>query len=552
MAFPGVYEMADMAYDDNTGKFWQLSVSGPGLQSSSCIYELDPVTFQATGKKMCPSFPTSQRGLAYDPVSNTWLTGDFHTERVYQINSKGEIIGSVQIGQKIEGLAYNSGTGHLFVLSSGGIKGGYHAVYVYDAANGFLTPPTHFDIPGFNPLTSGAGFGYDCDGHLWISDKVDNEVFEVASGEKGWCATKRIPWLTISPAAGTLAKGDSATVTLDFNGTGQKAYTTSQAQLKLQGTTPYEVRTIPLTVHWLPQPVDLVLTGNASPSSVQEGSGLVYSLKVKNVQEAGHGSATETKLTYNVPAGASYVSGSVNGVTCKAPGAGSSTAPSAATSSVNTVICSLGTLAPGTAKTVTIAVTAKTAGTLISTFNVDAREPDSDSGTATLSLKTPVLGTADIGVSASNAHIEEGASGTIHVKVGNAGPDPATGVELMLSSGGNIKLQSASSDMGSCVLSANSTIDCDLDSVAAGKTVTVDIKAFGTQSGTTTITGQVTSSANDPNPNNNLVNATVKVTAKQSSGGSNGSGGGGSFGWLALAALLGLTFVSAWGSSRRR
>ncbi|MGH8160646.1 MAG: carboxypeptidase regulatory-like domain-containing protein, partial [Gammaproteobacteria bacterium] len=547
VAFPDAYFMADMAYDDNTGKLWQLSVPQKG--SASCIHELDPITRQPTGKKICPPFPAYQIGLAYDPVGNTWITGDFHSMRLYQVNGQGQIIGSAQIGIPIEGLAYNPGTGHLFVLTSGG----HHAVYVYDATKGFLTPPTYFDIPGFNQQNSGAGLGYDCDGHLWISDEVDNEVFEVASGEKGWCVIKHVPWLTISPAAGTLAQGKSAAVSLEINGAGQKAFTTSRVQLKLSGTTPYPVTTIPVTVHWVPQPVDLVLTGTAAPAPVQKGGGLVYSLTVKNAQEAGHGSATETELTYDVPAGASYVSGSGDGVTCAAQAPGSTVAP-AVTSASGVVRCDLGTLAPGASKTVTIAITANTAGTLTSVFSVKSRELGSDSDSATISLETAVLGTADVGVSAgSNVTIKQGAPGTIKLVVNNAGPDTATDVELKLSAAGSdVSLQSASSSAGSCAAPSSNTIDCNLGEMAAKGTVTVTIDMLGAQPGSATVTGQATTSANDSNPDNNLAQAEVTVEAASNGGGGNkGGGGGGALGWLVLAALLGLTLVSACNGYRR-
>jgi uncharacterized repeat protein (TIGR01451 family) len=547
VAFPDVGYMADMAYDDNTGTFWQLSVSADGM--SSCIFELDPRSRQWTGKKICPDFPLAQRGLAYDPVSNTWYAGNFRTEAVYQFNMKGQIIGSTSINEPIIGLAFNPSTGHLFVLTSGG----YRAVYVYDARNHFIDKPSSFDIPGFNSLNAGAGFGYDCDGDLWISDLTDQEIFEVASGEQNWCAIEHIPWLTVTPAAGTLAKGDSAKVALTVDGTGQTPYTSSRAQLKLTGNTPYGVQTIPVTVHWQAQPANLSLTGSAVPSSVNKGDNLVYTLTVANAAATSNGAATETTLTYQVPSGTSYVSGSGDGVSCSAP-VGSPFAPMAATLQLpaGTVSCDLGTLAQGASKTVAIAVQANTAGTITSTFNVSAREPDSDASANSLTIKTEVIGAADVSASAADATITQGASGTMQVKVTNAGPDTAAGVKLKLSAGNAAKLQSATSDgQGSCSASGANALDCDLGDIASGKALTVDVKIFGTEAGTATVTTQATTSADDPNPDNNLAQATVTIKAGNG-GGKKGGGGGGAFGGLALAALLALVLSGAALRRRRR
>src|SRR5699024_1554140 len=71
---PDVLYMADMAFDDNTGMLWQLSVDAP-TGNTSHIYELDPVTMQPTGKKILVPSQQSERGLAFNPSSNTWYAG---------------------------------------------------------------------------------------------------------------------------------------------------------------------------------------------------------------------------------------------------------------------------------------------------------------------------------------------------------------------------------------------------------------------------------------------------------------------------------------------
>lgn len=352
-AFPGAYFMADMAYDDNTGKFWQLSVTEDGLHS--CIYELDPKLMQWTGKKICPDFPVSQRGLAYDPVNNIWIAGDFFSEAVYGFDSQGNIVGSATLGVPIAGLAFNPSTQHLFVLTSAG----NHAIYVFNAADGFIDNPTTIDIPGFNSANAGSGLGYDCNGHLWVSDMVDQQMFEVNSGEAGWCSPEHIPWLSVAPDSGTVTTGASASVTLNFDGTGQQPYTTTQAQLKLVGSTPYPEQTIPVTVYWDPQPVDLVTSVQAEPSPVAVGQYLAFNVAVKNQAAQGDGDASQVELTFNLPDNLGYIV--QQGVNC--------------TQSGSTVVCDLGDIAQGAEQDITILTKAKANGKNTVSFTAAGREP---------------------------------------------------------------------------------------------------------------------------------------------------------------------------------
>ncbi len=379
VALPGAYFMADMAYDDNTGKFWQVSVSQDG--SKSCVYELDPKLMQWTGKKICPDFPISQRGLAYDPVNNIWIAGDFFSDAVYGFDSQGHIVGSASFGVPITGLAFNPETQHLFVLTSSGD----HAIYVFNAANGFIDAPTTIDIPGFNPQNSGSGLGYDCAGHLWVSDMVDQEMFEVNSGETGWCSLEHIPWLTVAPGTGTVATGAAAQVALDIDGTGQQPYTTSQAQLKLVGGTPYPEQTIPVTVYWDPQSVDLATSVQAEPSPVAVGQYLTFNVAVKNKATQGDGDATQVELSFNLPDNLEYIV--QQGENCTRNG--------------GSVVCDLGDIAQGSEQDITILTKAKSGGKNTVTFTATGREPqdsnDSQSNTADVKASVGSGGTSGSG-----------------------------------------------------------------------------------------------------------------------------------------------------------
>ncbi len=68
---------ADMTYNWNTGMLWTMNVN-TGV--SNCIYEIDPSS-GPTGSTICPGggtgFTVSQRGLAYDPATDTYFAGNW-------------------------------------------------------------------------------------------------------------------------------------------------------------------------------------------------------------------------------------------------------------------------------------------------------------------------------------------------------------------------------------------------------------------------------------------------------------------------------------------
>ncbi|MGH8274660.1 MAG: protease pro-enzyme activation domain-containing protein [Gammaproteobacteria bacterium] len=216
------------------------------------------------------------------------------------------------------------------------------------------------------------------------------------------CGSSKIPWLTVAPTQGTLAPGAKTTVMLTFDGTGQKEDTTSKGYLQINGA-PGTAPIVPLTVHWLAQPVDLDVSGSVSPTgTVAAGASLAYNITVQNLPDAG-GSASQVKLAYQIPAGVDYVASS--GATC-APPSGSAPPPTSAGAAVvrspiassvvgpATVTCDFGSLNPNQGKLVTIAVRATAAASSISgTFVASAREPDSDASNNTLTLATnPAVG----------------------------------------------------------------------------------------------------------------------------------------------------------------
>ena len=230
---------ADMAFDAITNRLWQINVGG-----DNCLHELDPAAGISTGRSICPGFGVSQRGLAYNPVSDTYYVGSWNDRTLYEVARNGQILRSNYIELDISGLAFNPATGHLFVMTNAdrGLD-----VYVLDVAADFAVVGG-FNVSGFNQFTQ-AGLDMDCGGHLWAVNQATQRVYEIESGESDACSWMQIPWLTLSALSGALTPASSQDVILTF-GTNLPpgAY---QAQLRVRTNTPYEPASIPITLNVL-------------------------------------------------------------------------------------------------------------------------------------------------------------------------------------------------------------------------------------------------------------------------------------------------------------
>ncbi|HET7306994.1 MAG TPA: protease pro-enzyme activation domain-containing protein [Gammaproteobacteria bacterium] len=465
-------------------------------------------------------------GYVYDPVSNTWSP-----------------IASMPVAG-LGGSAYTAANGML--LMAGGIMTGGAGISLTNRAVAY-DPGTDswMALPPLNePVWEAAGACgfYAIGGVVGVSDFFGDILTpdaEMLPGYDQLCGEPSpIQWLTVASTQSTLEAGASATVTLTFDGTGQTAFTTSNTYLSIINNTPYGPLTVPVTVQWDPQPVDLVLSADQSPTRVLKGGNLTYNLTVANRQGDSYGAATQTTVTYQLPDGTTYVAASGDG-TCKVLSAG-------------LVSCDFGTVGPGASKTAAIVVKVATAGTLKSTFSVNAREPDSDVSNDAVSLDTTVIGQADVSVNTSTEKPTRGKS-TMQFEVSNTGPDPATDVQLDLKAEGSAKLVGATSGKGSCTAS-NGNFSCNIGEIAAGGKVAVMITASLAHTGTATVQGQAITSSEDPDSTNNIATATVEgapTTANDTADDGNSDGGGGAFGWLALIMLLGVTCATRYARNHR-
>jgi hypothetical protein len=233
---------ADGAYDPRTKKLWRVNVGG-----DDCVYELDPAARAATGNKICPAFGTSERGLAYDVVTNTFYAGSWTDGVIYHFDTEGAILDSVYVAVPVSGLAFNSTNGRLYALTNHDVLLGFD-VYVFDTHAGMAVLGAFNITAGGTPVLSpngGAGMEIDCNGHLWLIDSNETTIFEVETEETDVCAFEEIPWLTEEPAGGMVAAGANLPVTCTFDSTGLSPGL-RVAQLLIPTDTPYAVAAVPV------------------------------------------------------------------------------------------------------------------------------------------------------------------------------------------------------------------------------------------------------------------------------------------------------------------
>ncbi len=235
---------ADMAYNNRTGMFWQVEVG-----DANCIHEIDPVGLTVTGNQICPAFGTSQRGLAYDPLTNTFYSGSWNDSIIHQFTTDGTLLRSVNVGQPVSGLAINPVNGSLYAMLNG--SNPTFDVVVFDTATPDLLPISAFNFPNNQDFTGDgvnddllpdgiqSGLAIDCDGNLWTPVRAFGGVIGVRTGETNICEWKELSWLKLNTGnSGLVAANSSADVELGFNAT-ELEPGTYQAQLITANDTPY-------------------------------------------------------------------------------------------------------------------------------------------------------------------------------------------------------------------------------------------------------------------------------------------------------------------------
>ncbi|HAE58716.1 MAG TPA: hypothetical protein DCG54_04195, partial [Anaerolineae bacterium] len=240
---------ADMTYNAVTKTLWQVNVGG-----DNCIYEMDPTSLTNTGNKICPAFGTSQRGLAYDPVSDTYFSGSWNDFIINRFTPNGTLLSAVNVNLDIAGLAYNPASQHLFVLSnttSASTPTNYDITVLDTSTPGSYPVIGGFNIGGATTVFADyaqAGLEIDCAGNLWAVDQTAQKVYVAQSGETGVCNWLRPTWLSVAPATGSVPATGSTPLTVSVDATGLSAGT-YQGYLRIANNTPYGDEILPVTMN---------------------------------------------------------------------------------------------------------------------------------------------------------------------------------------------------------------------------------------------------------------------------------------------------------------
>jgi hypothetical protein len=269
---------ADLAYNPTSGTIWVMNVH-TGI--SNCIYEVTPGA-GATGKTICPSsdlgWTISQRGLAYDPSTDTFFAGGWNDLTVYRFDTSGRLLEQATVGLHISGLAFNPDTQHLFVMTNSTPS----EIFVLDVANDYAILGKFAPSRDFGDL-AGAGLTMDCSGNLWAVDRLTGAVHRIDSGESTTrCQGFDASWLAVNPTSGMLDANNDVQVAVTFDTTGLAQTGVYAARLKIENASPYGDVYVPISLTVQSGPVAGVALGPDSTVWGEPGTTVTHTMRITN------------------------------------------------------------------------------------------------------------------------------------------------------------------------------------------------------------------------------------------------------------------------------
>ncbi|MEN9578313.1 MAG: hypothetical protein RJA70_1322 [Pseudomonadota bacterium] len=204
---------ADMAYDSSRGLMCQLAVGG-----TNSIHCWDPATGNVVSE-IGGAFPwtaISQRGLAYNASDDTFFVGGWNEGIIYRVagssaGQPGAVLGTCMPADgSISGLAYNASQDVLWVSTNSPDS----TIYQLNAQDctviSVLPHPSGVQFDG-------AGLEMDEQGNLWTVSQNLRLGYLIESGVPSF---SDVSWLTVTPAAGSVAVGASAALNVTIDTTG--------------------------------------------------------------------------------------------------------------------------------------------------------------------------------------------------------------------------------------------------------------------------------------------------------------------------------------------
>jgi uncharacterized repeat protein (TIGR01451 family) len=329
--------------------------------------------------------------------------------------------------------------------------------------------------------------------NVTITDPVPvGTTFVSASSSQGSCSqTSGVVTCALGSLAASGSASASITVTASSPGT-----TTNTASVSASEADPNTANnSASATTNISAASADLSIT-KTGPASVNVGQNINYSMTVTN---AGPQNSSNVVVTDTLPAGTTFVSASTSlGVCSQASGV---------------VTCSVGPLTVGQSATISIVVTANTAGTKTNTATVSGNEADPNTANNSSSATTSVGAvTVDVRIDKTGpASVTSPSNISYSIVVKNLSTTlPATNVTVTDTISSRASFVSVSTTQGVC--SGTTTVTCSIGTLApgAGAAITLVVKPGPTATSVTN-TASVTSTESDSNPANNSSTATTTV-----------------------------------------
>jgi uncharacterized repeat protein (TIGR01451 family) len=252
------------------------------------------------------------------------------------------------------------------------------------------------------------------------------------------------------------------------------------------------------------------LTKAFAPASIPAGGTSRLAFTVTNPTNPGQPTLSPLDFTDGLPSGLTVADGSVstNG-NCGAPsvtdaGGGALGAGDGGVKASNIAV------AAGASCTITVDVTSTASG---SYTNDNANLSTTVANlfpNANASLTVVPAADVQITKTASPTTVLPGNRVTYALKVTNAGPSPAQGVQVVDTAASGISPVSATPSQGSCATASS----CSLGTLSVGQTATIEVVATATALGTQGNTATVSSMTAEKDPSNNTASATIVVEAQ--------------------------------------
>lgn len=302
---------------------------------------------------------------------------------------------------------------------------------------------------------------------------------------------------------GTLASGDTVIITItvmpqqDGNITNSAAVSGDQSDPVPGNNTASEETQVGAGAA---EQVDLSIVKSDSPDPVDVGATLTYTLAVAN---AGPDTATGVTVTDSLPASVTYQSATTPDGSCSVSG--------------QVVTCDLDPIAAMGSATITITVTPQQEGQITNVATVSSDESDTAPGDNGDTEETQVgegpTAMADVSLvkTASPDPVAVGSILTYTLNIDNEGPNQATNVTVVDTLPGTVDFVAVDETQGTCT-ETGGVVTCDLGTLAAGASATVEIRVRPTEEGELVNTAAVSAEQSDPVPGDNTGMDTTTVS----------------------------------------